>query len=139
MLYNERWVVLRKFLNTCNIACDIKVVLWEYQGHSEVFVAHANETSDLCIICLCIWYYSATESVFLYEILIWNRQRLCEGKFMAGKDNGLHICLKIIWLFKYISKISSFTGSLFAMISKRNNAHTWGSVCVHVRCAQCAP
>jgi len=43
MLCNECWEVLRKYLDTCNIACDIKVALRKYEGHGEVIVGHAHE------------------------------------------------------------------------------------------------
>jgi hypothetical protein len=43
MLCNECWEVLRKFLDTCNIACDIKVALRKYEGHGEVIIRHAHE------------------------------------------------------------------------------------------------
>jgi len=43
MLCNECWEVLRKFLDTCNIACDIKVALRRYEGHGEVIVGHEHE------------------------------------------------------------------------------------------------
>ena len=55
MLCNECWEVSRKFLDTCNIACDIKVALCKYEGHGEVIVRQEHETYAYLIraVVLC--------------------------------------------------------------------------------------